>query len=175
MQKDAPRADNYAEKAKEAAIAHKQQAALSGSDEAYRFKTEYDALICSLALYSCGRYKDAYEIIRVMADRLLSGRFLNVCGENSRECSLFFLAVTEMLLGVRINDKRVKIYPKTTENNPHIEFEITNGNKNTRVVIDDSKRNGDWRIKVDRVCYSGDSIIVDDKTDRIILYRDGKQ
>lgn len=175
MQKDAPRADYYTEKAKEAAIAHKQQAALSGSDEAYRFKTEYDALICSLALYSCGRYKDAYEIIRVMADRLLSGRFLNVCGENSRECSLFFLAVTEMLLGVRINDKRVKIYPKTTENNPHIEFEITNGKKNTRVVIDDSKRNGDWRIKVDRVCYSGDSIIVDDKTDRIILYRDGKQ
>lgn len=142
---------------------------------ATRFRTEKEALTCAIAMYLGGEYALAYDIIRTVTDKFIKDEAFFAERRKTQEFAIYYVIVTELLLGIRLRGNRVKLNPRTAKNCPKIGFDISDGDKTAHIDVDNGEFEGDWRIKVDRISYAIDSITVTDKFRNIVLYRDGNR
>lgn len=143
--------------------------------------------------YETGEYAKAYDILsRLMrhsdtfenvvrygaepyflADGIVNAVGGIAIGSGGGSSALFFVAITERLLGIRRRGSRVKINPRVAENTPHIEFDIIGERGTAHIIVDDTERDGSWQMRVDRITYATDSLSLTESQAKIVFYRTG--
>ena len=69
---------------------------------------------------------------------------------------------------------RITDTPFIADNAPDIEFDLLGHDRDTRITVDGSEPNGNWRMKIDKIDYSSNSVDIGDISgNKIIFYRDG--
>ncbi len=148
------------------------------SDCFFRFKSVEDAYLCAYLLFSADENEKAYNILKYNnpIERLkhYDGKTESV----DLDCSvlgsaIYYLTVTEMLLGISMRGKRIRLLPKTSADCPQIELDLYGKTNDAHVLIDSAEPVGSWKMRVDRISYSSDSVDISDLSGDIIFYRDG--
>lgn len=145
----------------------------------FDFDDRFEKLMCVSLLFSMGENERAYNILKFNNPIERAMQFGDEALAELYACdpaasALYYCIVTEKLLGVRINGKRVNIRPHTSRATPHMEFTLKGLRGKAKIVIDDSETVGNWRMRVNKISYATDSIDISSVSDDIVFYRDGK-
>lgn len=149
------------------------------------------AIIYARALNIIGEYDKAFGILDNVnpinaAIRLGLKSYVNepymFCynyknGGNGRDeiiAALYYITVTEQLLGIKLRGSNVKISPCTAYQTPHVEFDIALNGGKAHIVVDDTEKQGDWGMRVDKIDYGIKSFGIDRHNGATVtFYRSG--
>ena len=132
-----------------------------------RKKVGADILLCAAARYKMRDYSAAYKSIDMFVKKLIGGEIFPDGITHSFFCTL----ITEKLLGLKLDGDKAKISPSTSDNTPHLEFDIMTEQGKSHIVVSDSKSDGSWYIKIGRITYLSDTILLGENDLPIILDR----
>ena len=149
----------------------------------YKLNGNEDAVICARALYYSGDYEKAYNILKYNSpisryersdtDRTAANAPYEF--ETPVVAALYYTAVTELLLGIRISGRHIKISPRIASNAPTVAFDLVNGEERAHITIDNKKSGGDWRMRVGEIDYPADGVSLEKLNDKsIVFYRSGE-
>lgn len=146
----------------------------------FGFSCRKEAYLCAKLLFSVGEYEKAYNILKynnpIERLNVSSDAFdaVTACENTDNGYAVYYVTVTECLMGLECIGHRVRIAPCIADNAPDIEFDLLGHDRDTRITVDGSVPNGNWRMKIDKINYSSNSVDIGDISgNKIIFYRDG--
>lgn len=112
-----------------------------------------------------------------ICEYVLRGDLFGVaCGEDPAAAALFYVAVTEKLMGVKIRGARARLDPKPPSGSIETEYYIAADKGSIMITVDTSETVGEWQINADRITFATDSIDISEKCERrVVLRRSGKK
>lgn len=130
--------------------------------------------LSAFTLYSNEQYDRAYaylaDVARNIADSFASE---GDSGTHAVAYAMFYVTLTEKLLGIKKRGKRTRIDPCTAENTPHMEFYLSGQDGKAHIVIDDSVSDGPWHIRSENIVYATDCVKPDGYPASLVLFRRG--
>lgn len=125
-------------------------------------------LLYAAALYKIDRCDEAFEVLR---DCYRRGA---VVTDSVGAQALFYSVTAECVFGVKFVGEKIKLDPAVGGNVPDIAFDISTERGRARVTVDNDESCGAWRMRMNNVVYSTDSVdLYREGEFDITLFRDG--
>ncbi|MDE7464323.1 MAG: hypothetical protein K2M48_04755, partial [Clostridiales bacterium] len=152
----------------------------NGVDQLAAADIEFDPLgvATAYARYEVSDSEFAYKAVKELTDKALqdeNGLPRLFSSPDGVAAALFYVLVTEKLLGISVRGDKARISPNTASNTPHIEFCISSEDgEKANVLIDDGEVSGGWQINLDRISIASDTIKISEAGERIVMRRSGR-
>lgn len=128
----------------------------------------YDGLVCARALYLTGEYEKAYSVLK----RCNIITYAPITEPRGEEYALYYITVAEMLLGISVKGKRIKLNPGLAASSPRFKIDLSFG-RTVQVDIDNGNSSGEWKLRIGDISYSVNTVDLDNPLSRhVLLFRE---